>query len=228
MIRKEKLEEIKQIMKEYKTIKKEKINKKNEDKFIQSEVNRYYLNDGTSIVREKLVKGNKNGSAAIIIPKLDNGEFLTIIEPRVFTELTVGVGFPAGYIENGEDAIVGAKRELEEEVGYSSDYLIELDDFYQDEGCSEALNRFYLALDCKKIGEQHLDKDEKIKYLSLNLDELLELEKMKIIRGCNTKYALSLLLEAEILGNAKDVGENQKSTEEKYKILKKVYENKGE
>lgn len=217
MIRKEKLEEIKQILEEFKTIKKEKINK--EDKFIKSEAYRYYLNDGSNIVREKLIKGNNDGSASIIIPKLPNGEFLTIIEPRVFTELTVGVGFPAGYIETGEDAKKGAQRELEEEVGYSSNYLIELDSFYQDEGCSSALNRIYLALDCKKIGEQHLDKDEKIKYLSLNLDELLELEKMKIIRGCNTKLALQLLIETEIFGN-------DKNTEEKYKILKKVYERK--
>ena len=149
MIRKEKLEEIKQIIEEFKTIKKERINKEDKDKFIKSEAYRYYLNDGSNIVREKLIKGKNNGSAAIIIPKLENGEFLTIIEPRVFTDLTVGVGFPAGYIEEGENSREGALRELKEEVGYSSDYLIELDSFYQDEGCSEALNRIYLALDCK-------------------------------------------------------------------------------
>ena len=217
MIRKEKLEEIRKILEEFKTIKKEKINKEDKDKFIKSEAYRYYLNDGSNIIREKLIKGKNNGSAAIIIPKLENGEFLTIIEPRVFTELTVGVGFPAGYIEKGENPKEGALRELKEEVGYSSDYLIELDSFYQDEGCSEALNRIYLALDCKKVGVQQLDKDEKIKYISLNLDELIELEKMKIIRGCNTKLALSLLIESEIFGNNKDL-------KEKYKVLKKVYE----
>ena len=217
MIRKEKLEEIRKILEEFKTIKKEKINKEDKDKFIKSEAYRYYLNDGSNIIREKLIKGKNNGSAAIIIPKLENGEFLTIIEPRVFTELTVGVGFPAGYIESEEKAKDGALRELKEEVGYSSDYLIELDSFYQDEGCSEALNRIYLALDCKKVGAQHLDKDEKIKYISLNLDELIELEKMKIIRGCNTKLALSLLIETEIFGKDKDL-------KEKYRVLKKVYE----
>lgn len=36
------------------------------------------------------------------MPVLKNNEILTIIEPRVFTDLTVGIGFPAGYIENGE------------------------------------------------------------------------------------------------------------------------------
>ena len=110
MIRKEKLDEVKKIMEEFKTIEVEEIDKK--EKFLKSKVHRYYLNDGSNIVREKLIKGNNDGSAAIIIPKLPNGEFLTIIEPRVFTELTVGVGFPAGYIETGEDAKEGAKREL--------------------------------------------------------------------------------------------------------------------
>ena len=47
---------------------------------------------------------------------------------------------------------------------------------------------------------------------------------MKVIRGCNTKLALQLLIEAEILGNAKDTNENLRATKEKYKILKKVYE----
>ena len=46
---------------------------------------------------------------------------------------------------------------------------------------------------------------------------------MKVIRGCNTKLALQSLLEAEILGNAKDTNENVRTTEEKYKTLKKVY-----
>ena len=40
---------------------------------------------------------------------------------------------------------------------------------------------------------------------------------MKIIRGCNTKLALSLLIETEIFGKDKDL-------KEKYRVLKKVYE----
>ena len=125
-----------------------------------------------------------------IMPVLPSNEILTIIEPRVFTQLTVGVGFPAGYIETGEDTKVGALRELREETGFVPKDMIELDSFYQDEGVSSALNHIFLALDCEKKFDQDLDKDEIIKYMTFNYEELFELEKIGYIKGCNTKLAI--------------------------------------
>ena len=68
--------------------------------------------------------------------------------------------------------------------------MIELDSFYQDEGVSSALNHIFLALDCQKKFEQDLDKDEIVKYMTFNYEELFELENMGYIKGCNTKLAL--------------------------------------
>ena len=183
MIRKEKLEELRTIQ----VINRE-IEQKN--KFLQSKSYYFKLNNGIIIPREKLIKGGKDGSAAIIMPILKNNEILTVIEPRVFTDLTVGIGFPAGYIENGEDVEVGALRELREETGFVPNKMIEIDSFYQDEGCSSALNRIFLALDCEKKFDQDLDKDEIVKYMVFNYEELFELENMGYIKGCNTKIAL--------------------------------------
>ena len=190
MIRKEKLEELKEIIEELKTVQVKIRKVEEENKFLQSKSYDFKLNNGIIIPREKLFKGGKDGSAAIIMPVLTNKEILTVIEPRVFTDMTVGVGFPAGYIEQYEDPTLAALRELKEETGYVPTNIMEIDSFYQDEGCSSALNHIFLALGCAKFYDQKLDKDEIIRYMTFNYDELFELEKLGYIRGCNTKLAL--------------------------------------
>lgn len=164
--------------------------KSQEEKFIQSVAKEYTLNNGEKICREEITKGGEDGSAVIIVPVMNN-KILAAIEPRVFTNLTVGVGFPAGYINSGETPLDAAKRELKEETGLVAREFIELDSFYQDEGCSRALNRIYLALGCEKKFEQQLDKDEHVKPISFTFDELLELEERGYIKGSNSKLAIA-------------------------------------
>lgn len=190
MIRKEKLEELKSLVEKLRTIEVNERIVEQKNKFLQSKSYNFKLNNGIIIPRERLIKGGKDGSAAIVMPVLPNNEVLTIIEPRVFTELTVGIGFPAGYIENGEEARYGALRELREETGFVPCEMIEMDSFYQDEGVSSALNHIFLALDCEKKFNQELDDNEIVEYMTFNYEELFELEKLGYIKGCNTKLAL--------------------------------------
>lgn len=136
-MRKEKIKELKKYIDELRVVDKV---KEEETSFITSIPYTFKLNNGLFIKREQLLKNNSDGSAVIIMPVTPDNEILTVIEPRVFTELTVVVSFPAGYIEKDEDIYHAALRELKEETGYVPSKLELLDSFYQDEGCSKAFN----------------------------------------------------------------------------------------
>lgn len=190
-MKKERLLEIRKMMENFRCIKKEPRNVSSS--FIQIMVQDCTLQNGKTILREQVLKNGHDGSAVIIVPITQEGKVLLAIEPRVFTKETVGIGFPAGYIEEGEKTWESAKRELLEETGYQAQELHYMTSFYQDEGCSSAYNTIYIATGCQKITDQHLDKDEYIRYIECSLEEVYELEKLGLIGGGNAKLALRYL-----------------------------------
>lgn len=188
-MRKEKKEELENIIDSLKTIKKEKLTK--EPRFIKSEVYKCSLNNDKTITREKILKNNKDGSAAIILPVTSDNNVVLTVEPRVFSKRTVGIGVPAGYIEDGENSYTSALRELEEETGLVPDKLTKMGGFYQDMGCSSAYNEIFLATGCRWLKNQNLDESEYIKYFECTYDEALELIDMNYIEGCNAVITLN-------------------------------------
>lgn len=182
-MRREKLEELNSYIREFQTIKREKV--ENGCCFITAEGYDFTLANGEVIRREKVLKNGKNGGAAIIFPLTVDNNVLLIVEPRVFTREGVGVSFPAGYIEEGESPEMAAKRELLEETGYVSTEMDELLSFYQDEGCIEAMNYAFIASGCKRMGKQKLDKGEFVRYFECSLDEAMELIELGYIKGAN-------------------------------------------
>ena len=196
-MRKEKLEELKEYINELKTIKRVKKELKLDydknknpkiDSFLQVEKYDYYLNNGKVLSREKVIKGDKNGDAAVTLPISRSEETILVVQPRPNTKETVCVEFPVGYIDEGEDPMIAGRRELTEETGYVPAKMIFLDSYYQDQGCYGAYNYSYLALGCQKTKKQNLDPDEIIRYFECNFDEVEELIKMNYISDVNSKY----------------------------------------
>lgn len=187
-MRKEKLEELNSYIEELKVKRMELLDKKS--KFLSGERYLVELNNGQELVREKLVKDGSDGSAAIILPLTYEGNVLLVVQPRVFTKDGVAVELPAGYVNDGESYEEAARRELLEETGYDFESLILLGEFYQDQGCSAAFNKSFLALGCRKVNEQHLDKDEFIRYFECNFDDVVELMNMGMIKDCQSQLAI--------------------------------------
>lgn len=187
-MRKQKLEELKQYIEELKIIKAEPLI--SNPQFLTIELATYYLNNGKTMKRELLKKQNKEGSAAIVLPITKEGEALLVVEPRLGSSKTVAVSLPAGYIEEYEQPLKAAKRELEEETGYTCEDYRLLAKYYQDPGISKAYNYAYLGLNAKKNKEQSLDSDEFVRYFECHYEEALELIELGYIEDLQAQFVL--------------------------------------
>lgn len=189
-MREEKLKELQAYKKELQLINKS-ITDSNQS-FLKIESYTCTLANHQVFQRDLLVKGNSNGSAAIVLPITEEGNVLLVVQPRVFTQNTVGVEVPAGYIETNEEALEAAKRELLEETGYLATDLKLLTSYYQDQGISSAYNYVFLAEGCKKVGSQNLDETEIIRYFECTYEEALELINSGDICDVNSIMALEM------------------------------------
>jgi ADP-ribose pyrophosphatase len=174
---------------ELKVVNIEEINSNNS--FLDIKTYQVTLNNGHSFKREKLLKGTHDGSAVVVVPITIDNKSIVIVQPRVLTSTGIGIEVPAGYIDKCETESDAALRELREETGYVPDELIKLKSYYQDQGISSAYNTCFLALGCKREYEQDLDKDEYIKYLECNFDDLVYLVDEGIINDANSIIAIN-------------------------------------
>jgi len=84
---------------------------------------------------------------------------------------------PGGIVEEGELPIVGVKRELLEETGYTTDNIVEVGNFYPNPANQTNTMYTFLALDVEKVAELNLDDGEEVEVHLMPLTELIEMTK---------------------------------------------------
>lgn len=75
------------------------------------------FSNGVEVKYERLT--SSTSGAVMIVPLLDNDTVLLIREYAAGTE-RYELGFPKGRVEPGEDPLLAANRELQEETGYAA------------------------------------------------------------------------------------------------------------
>ena len=96
---------------------------------------------------------------------------------------------PAGKLERGEDPMLAAKRELEEETGLTAESLRHIFTLYPTPGYTNEKIYIYEAVNVKK-GQQQLDEGEFLNVVYLPVEEAVRMVKEGEICDAKTIVAL--------------------------------------
>jgi ADP-ribose pyrophosphatase len=123
--------------------------------------------DGSKAVREYLT----HPGAVAIVAILDDGRILLERQYR-YPVARVCMEIPAGKLDLGEDPLICAQRELQEETGYTATKWSYIRRIHPVISYSTEFIDIYLAEGLSK-GERQLDDEEFLDVFAASLDELL-------------------------------------------------------
>ena len=157
-----------------------------EGKIVNLRVDTVELPSGKKTKREIVEHG---GCTAIVA--LDSEKNVLLVRQYRKAVERMLLEIPAGGIEPGEEPLEGARRELEEETGFSAERWEHLSVFYTSPGFCTEFMHLYLATELQPA-ERAADDDEHIEVVRVPLKKSLELVASGEI--CDAKSIAGLLL----------------------------------
>lgn len=172
------------------------INMKDQEKKLNSEM--IYEGKVISVSKDEVLCPNGEKSIREIIYHRGGVAVLIKVDDKFILEKQYRYAFnediyeiPAGKLEEGEEPLPAAERELLEETGYRPLEMVFLGDMYPTVGYSkEVIHLYYCEKHVKE--ERHLDSDESIDLLFLSLEEIEEMINNNTIKDSKTIAAIYL------------------------------------
>jgi len=134
----------------------------------------------------------RHPGAAAVVPMKDDG---TVILIRQFRHAAGGFIYeiPAGKLHPGEDPLLCAARELEEEIGYRAGQLDRIASIFTAPGFTDEVIHIYQATGLTK-SQQNLDRDEVLEIFETSLDEAVRMIRNGTIRDAKTMVGLQSIV----------------------------------
>jgi ADP-ribose pyrophosphatase len=127
----------------------------------------------------KIIEGTvlEFGTWATVLALTKEQEVVLIRQYRHGVQKVI-VELPGGVMDGvDESPLVAARRELEEETGYTSNRIIQVGCVSPNPANHTNLIYSFLALDAEKTGSQRLDETEEINVFLKPLDEVIDMAK---------------------------------------------------
>ncbi len=157
-------------------------------KIVRVRIDHVELPNGSMTYREVV----EHATAVAIAAETEDGKILLIRQFRYPVGKEI-IEVPAGIVEDEEDLVAAAKRELREETGFDAREIREIYRFFTSPGFSNELIVLYHA---KDIFPSFLagDDDEFINLMPTSKEECLRLIESGAIEDAKTLVALLMLL----------------------------------
>ena len=155
-------------------------------KVVKLQVDDVILPNGKEGKREII----KHPGAVAVIAITNEGKLVLVEQYRKALERSI-IEIPAGKREPGEEPIVTARRELEEETGYGAKELTFLQAFATSPGFADEVIHLFIAKDLYPIEEKaDLDEDEFVELIEVSLEEAQEMVADERIYDAKTAFAV--------------------------------------